>query len=370
MNWDKDKIIATDIQIYGSEHCIPSTCSSRKIIYYTDNTAIEISNEKVSYYKLTSPYSAKVPLINYIKVLHRIDGPAIEYRNNDYTWYKDGLKHRDNTIKASSKESDLLRWYKNGKLHREDGPALITDFKYEWYKDGQLHRKDNPAIIEFTKSDTNNNTNEFWYKNGKLHREDGPAIIYFSGHMEWYINGKHHREGGPAIIKSNGRVEWYEYGKLHKIDGPAVIIKGDENIIEFWVDGVLNMIHNLTTNTKLYYINGNLNREHDKPSFVNDDKLIWYKNNKIHRDGGPAIIKNKGKYKAWYQNNMLHCEDGPAIKSTNGDYEYYYQGLRHRIDGPAYVVDNKQIWYVRSERIKYGWIKYNMGLLKKYKYEK
>ena len=57
------------------------------------------------------------------KVIHRIDGPAVEYANGDKSWYVDG------------------------KLHRIDGPAIeyLNGTKY-WYMDGKLHRIDGPAI--------------------------------------------------------------------------------------------------------------------------------------------------------------------------------------------------------------------------------
>jgi len=43
-------------------------------------------------------------------------------------------------------------WLKNGLLHREDGPALEWyDGDQCWYKDGVLHRVDGPAIVTLAK---------------------------------------------------------------------------------------------------------------------------------------------------------------------------------------------------------------------------
>jgi hypothetical protein len=62
-------------------------------------------------------------------------------------------------------------WYQNGVLHREDGPAIeYADGNIEWYQNGKRHREDGPAI------EWSNGTKE-WYQNDKLHREDGPALI-------------------------------------------------------------------------------------------------------------------------------------------------------------------------------------------------
>ena len=94
------------------------------------------------------------------RVLHRIDGPAIEYTNRD------------------------KEWHKNGKLHRIDGPAVeYGDGTKEWYKMGKLHRIDGPAV-EYC------NGNKAWWQNGKLHRIDGPAV--YNGELkQFYLRGEY-----------------------------------------------------------------------------------------------------------------------------------------------------------------------------------
>jgi hypothetical protein len=69
-------------------------------------------------------------------------------------------------------------------LHRSDGPAIEwADGGKEWYVDGKRHRTDGPAI-EYT------NGHKYWYVDGKLHRIDGPAVEYVSGTKEWYVDDK------------------------------------------------------------------------------------------------------------------------------------------------------------------------------------
>jgi len=93
-------------------------------------------------------------------ILHREDGPAIEWA--------DGGKE----------------WLLNGKLHREDGPAYEPADGYkEWWRNGELHREDGPAI-EHADGDKE------WWRNGELHREDGPAVEYDNGHKAWRLNGE------------------------------------------------------------------------------------------------------------------------------------------------------------------------------------
>lgn len=74
-------------------------------------------------------------------------------------------------------------WYLNGILHREDGPAIEWyDETKEWCQNGLLHREDGPAIERY-------NGDKEWFLNGKRHREDGPAIERYNGYKEWWLYG-------------------------------------------------------------------------------------------------------------------------------------------------------------------------------------
>ena len=69
-------------------------------------------------------------------------------------------------------------------LHREDGPAIEwAKGDKLWYVNGKLHREDGPAVERA-------NGYKAWFINDKRHREDGPAIEYADGSKEWWINGK------------------------------------------------------------------------------------------------------------------------------------------------------------------------------------
>ena len=84
-------------------------------------------------------------------------------------------------------EEGTTRWYKDTKckvLHRDDGPAIEwTSGDIEWWQEGQLHRENDPAVeyADGTKR---------WYWRGLKHRENGPAVEYSNGYKEWWINGK------------------------------------------------------------------------------------------------------------------------------------------------------------------------------------
>ena len=104
--------------------------------------------------------------------------------------------------------ADRIEWKnKEGMLHRLDGPALEFDNgSREWWVGGKRHRGDGPAI-EW------GDGHKEWYLNGRIHRVGGPAIIN-GKYKEWRFNGKIHRVDGPAIEWGNGDKEWWLNGKL------------------------------------------------------------------------------------------------------------------------------------------------------------
>jgi hypothetical protein len=60
----------------------------------------------------------------------------------------------------------------------------------------------------------------------------------------------------------------------------------------------------------------------------------WYKNNKLHREDGPAYIgKNGTRY--WYKNNKLHRTDGPAVSRIDG-IQYWFINDERCINGKSF----------------------------------
>jgi hypothetical protein len=89
---------------------------------------------------------------------HRIDGPAVEFPNGDYRWYRDDVPHRDG------------------------GPAVSCQGVTEYRRDGRLHRDDGPAY--------ESGKEKLWLRKGKPHRLGGPAVERSSGRNENWIEGK------------------------------------------------------------------------------------------------------------------------------------------------------------------------------------
>ena len=73
-----------------------------------------------------------------------------------------------------------------GLLHREDGPAVeYTNGRQAWYFRGNMHRENGPAYI-----DVGINYSAWWV-HGKRHREDGPAVEWSTSRINsWYIQDR------------------------------------------------------------------------------------------------------------------------------------------------------------------------------------
>ena len=78
--------------------------------------------------------------------------------------------------------SGRVEYRLNGILHREDGPAVEYDNGGQWYVNGKQHREDGPATIL-------SNGTKYWFFNSFCHRLDGPALEYANGHKYWFVNG-------------------------------------------------------------------------------------------------------------------------------------------------------------------------------------
>ena len=92
-----------------------------------------------------------------------------------------------------------IAYYQGGLLHREDGPAVEwSNGVKEWWQYGELHREDGPAIDA-------PNGDKLWSYCGQTHRLDGPAIEWDTGAKEWYLLGHKMTE-----MQFNAFKEWHE----------------------------------------------------------------------------------------------------------------------------------------------------------------
>ena len=99
--------------------------------------------------------------------------------------------------KVTDEEGNVF-YYQAGMLHREDGPAIewVRGCK-EWLVDGRTHREDGPAVVHEEEGYF------VWYRNGNRHREDGPAVIYGNGDKEWWLKGVQLTKEEYKFVKEN-----------------------------------------------------------------------------------------------------------------------------------------------------------------------
>ena len=111
------------------------------------------------------------------------------------------------------------RWHKDAKceiLHRENGPAIEwADGSKEWLQNNQLHRENGPAVEHISGA-------KWWYKDGQLHRENGPAIEYADGSKSWWINDK--RLTKAEFLKATQPVVEMTVADIEKLVGKRVKI--------------------------------------------------------------------------------------------------------------------------------------------------
>ena len=77
----------------------------------------------------------------------------------------------------------------------------------------------------------------------------------------------------------------------------------------------------------------------------------WYLNDKLHREGGPAVEYANGN-KFWYLNDKRHREDGPAVECAYGYKAWYLNDKRHREGGPAEEwAEGDKFWYLNGKEV-------------------
>ena len=131
-------------------------------------------------------------------------------------------------------------------------------------------------------------------------------------------------------------------------------LQEDLNLLTFFLKNTLKPDKNLIDDIIDYAAQNTLEEVYNVSIIgdgllVSDDKLIWYKNGKYHREDGPAVKYADGS-KEWWLNDNLHRDGGPAVEKANGDKYWYKNGKRHREDGPAVEFhDGTKMWYTNGK---------------------
>ncbi len=75
----------------------------------------------------------------------------------------------------------------------------------------------------------------------------------------------------------------------------------------------------------------------------------WYKDGKLHNDSKPAIVYDDGTL-IWYNNGIKHRIDGPAFINKKAEI-WYYEDRIHRIDGPACIGKKSEEWFYHGVKL-------------------
>jgi|GWRWMinimDraft_15_1066023.scaffolds.fasta_scaffold05973_3 hypothetical protein len=104
-------------------------------------------------------------------------------------------KEEEDGVEIMVEPDGTKLWFLHKVLHRDDGPAIeFSNGNKEWYSFGNLHREDGPAV------EYRSGTKE-WWRDGKQHREDGPAVEYADGRIEFYLNGEEWEDGASVLAR-------------------------------------------------------------------------------------------------------------------------------------------------------------------------
>ena len=107
---------------------------------------------------------------------------------------------------------------------------------------------------------------------------------------------------------------------------------------------------------KCWFFMGKHHRHDDEPAVIkHDGTKEWWHCGKRHRLKGPAIVLENGT-KAWLQNNKYHRDnDLPAIEFFYGEKKWYKKDKLHRENGPAVIHSNgSEEWYMNGKKHREG----------------
>jgi hypothetical protein len=94
----------------------------------------------------------------------------------------------------------------------------------------------------------------------------------------------------------------------------------------------------------------------DPPTIIQfDGTKEWHDaNGKMHRTGGPAIIRPSGN-RLWFKHGKMHRDDGPAMEWASGTRQWWVNGKAHRVGGPsAELADGGKHWWLHGKRHRVG----------------
>lgn len=222
------------------------------------------------------------------------------------------------------RDSGILEWRHNGKYHRENGPAVIFPDYLSFYQYGEFRGSLPRTMFSDRAIETFKRANDPFEDLAAMFpgldsKFTGKIIHADEAGFSCYFRGLLHHETGPALQTWDGTQKWYKHGKLHRLDGPAV-----ENMHwnkwtseEYWVNGIKFDLaeYERFIDTKLSSISCKSIEEipmtYIGMVLFESGIKAWYKEGKLHRKYGPAVIFPSGK--ASYYQDGIETTEFPEI---------------------------------------------------------
>ena len=93
----------------------------------------------------------------------------------------------------------------------------------------------------------------------------------------------------------------------------------------------------------VYYLNNKIHRDNDLPAITRKDgSLEWWFNGLPHRENNPADIRKDGS-KYWYLNGQKHRIGGPAVEKSDGTKEWWIDGKQYSEEDFNHIIEKKNL---------------------------
>ena len=93
----------------------------------------------------------------------------------------------------------------------------------------------------------------------------------------------------------------------------------------------------------------------DQPILQPNGCQEWWKDDELHREGGPAVLYPDGE-EHWYVNGVRHRIGGPAITYPDGEKHWYEHGKFIKNEVPLFIKFKDRIeWRVNGFFTPRGW---------------
>jgi hypothetical protein len=252
-NWNNKKVLKPE-EVYGKEN---ENLIDDSFIFYEDKTCLEMNDKYIAFYKLENPYSIDIPIYKWKKILHREDGAAVEF-------YEDNLKYYIVDGKLNKIKSDSIE-------------LIVDDWKFNFpvtFILNDLKTSVSGFNLYFTQilKPLNNKPSYIEYSNGEIVKE-----VYFNDEKIIIKEIEYRKDNIKFIRKNNNNNRYDSYNEIYEIDmNNNLLIKSiiRDNDIEV-VDDYIQNIKSIKYYGKRPNIKIVMNTKNGKSEYFKDNTLDW-----------------------------------------------------------------------------------------------